>query len=80
MAKLRKANSILFFMILFSCSNKHPAAIELCDCYTLAHRAWDEQEGMQIMDSCEQLLQININKLKGTAELDLFFDALNNCR
>ncbi len=80
MAELKKVCSISLFVILFSCSNEHPAATELCDCYTLVHREWDSEKGNQIMDSCEQLLQTNINDLKGTPELDVFFGALNNCR
>ena len=77
---MKKVISILLFVILFSCSNEHPAATELCDCYTLVHRELESEKGNQIMDSCEQLLQTNINNLKGTPELDIFFGALNNCR
>jgi len=80
LAELKKVSSIFLFVIWISCSNEHPAAIELCDCYTLVHREWEPEKGNQIMDSCEQLLQTNINNLKGTPELDIFFGALNNCR
>ena len=44
----------------------HPNAKELCDCYTVAHKTFDENEGSIVMDSCEQLLKEILSKLENS--------------
>ena len=78
---MQKIASLLLIFLFLSCGAGHPNAKELCDCYTVAHKTFDENEGSIVMDSCEQLLKENLSKLENSPlELKLFIETINKCR
>ena len=78
---MQKIASFLLIFLFLSCGAGHPNAKKLCDCYTVAHKTFDENEGSIVMDSCEQLLKENLSKLENSPlELKLFIETINKCR
>ena len=78
---MQKIASFFLIFLFYSCDVDQPNAKELCDCYTEAHKTFDKYKGSIVMDSCEQILQKNLNNLKNSPlELKLFIEAINKCR
>lgn len=78
---MQKIASLPLIFLFLSCGAGHPDAKGLCDCYTVAHKTFDENEGSIVMDSCEQLLKENLSKLENSPlELKLFIETINKCR
>ena len=79
MQKIASFPLIFLFLSCVAMNTQH--AKELCDCYTVAHKTFDENEGSIVMDSCEQLLKENLSKLENSPlELKLFIETINKCR
>ncbi|MBT03818.1 MAG: hypothetical protein CL836_07320 [Crocinitomicaceae bacterium] len=78
---MQKIASLPLIFLFLSCGAGHPNAKELCDCYTIAHKTFDENKGSVVMDSCEQIFKENLRNLKNSPiELKLFIESINKCR
>ena len=77
--------NLIFILIiivgLFSCSEKHPLATKLCDCYDKLHRASLDRDISYWSDSCNILYIDILNNLEEKLkEKKQFFKAYKLCQ